>query len=50
MIFDKSILSRIHKLAYSDPTGTLESFYGTKNEQKDTHDNVIGVEIRTLST
>ena len=50
MIFDKSILFRSHKLADADPTGTLDSCSGTKNKQKNTQNNVIEVEVRTLST
>ena len=50
VIFDKFILSRSHKLADADPTGTLDSCYGTQNEQKNTQNNVIESEIRTLST
>ena len=50
VIFDKSILSRSHKLADADPTGTLDSCYGTQNEQKNTQNNVIEAEIITLST
>ena len=50
IILDKSILSRSHKLADADPTGTLDSCYGTQNEQKNTQNNVIEAEIITLST
>ena len=50
MVFDQSILSRSQKLADADPTGTLDSCFGTKNEQKNTHNNVIEAETRTLST
>ena len=41
VIFDKSILSRSHKLADADPTGVLNSCYGTKNEQKNTKNTLI---------
>ena len=50
MIFDKSILSRSHKLADADPKCTLDSCSGTQNEQKNTQNNVIEYGIRTLST
>ena len=50
VIFDKSILSRSHKLADADPADTLYSCSGTQNEQKNTQNTVIEVEIRTLST
>ena len=49
-IFDKSILSRSHKLAGADLTGTLDSCSGIQNEQKNTQNNVIQSETRTLST
>ena len=49
-IFNKSILYRSHKLSGVYPTGTLDSCYGTQNEQKNTQNTVIGVEIRILST
>ena len=49
-MFDKSILSKGQKLADADPAGTLDSCSGTKNEHKNTHNNVIEVENRTLST
>ena len=39
-----------HKLADADPAGTLDSCSGTQNEQKNTQNNVIEVELRTLST
>ena len=50
VIIEKYILSRIQKLADSDPAGNLDSWYGGGNEQKSTQINVIEVEIRTLST
>ena len=50
MIYDKSILSRSRKLADAEPTGTLDSCYGTQHEQKNIQNTVIEVEIRTLST
>ena len=50
MIFEKYNLSISHKLADADPAGTLDSFSGTQNEQNNTQDNVIEVEIRTLFT
>ena len=43
-------LSSSHKLVDADPVGTLDSFSGTQNEQKNTQNNVIEVEIITLST
>ena len=46
MIFDKSILSRSHKLSNVDPTGTLDSCSGTQNEQKNRQNNVIEAETR----
>ena len=46
MIFDKSILSRSHKLADADPIGTLDSCSGAQNEQKNIQNNVIEAEIR----
>ena len=48
MIFDKLILSRSHKLADEDPAGTLDSCSRTENEEKNTQNNVIEAEIRTL--
>ena len=50
VIFDKSILSSSHKLADADPACTLDSCYGTQKEQKNTHNNMIEAEIRTLYT
>ena len=50
VIFEKYILSSGHKLADVDPAGTLDSYSGTKNEQKNKQNNVIEVEIRTLFT
>ena len=50
MISDKSILSRSHKFADVDPARTLDSCSGTQHEQKNTQNNVIELEIRTLST
>ena len=49
VVFDKYILSRSHKLADSDHTGTLDSCSGTQNEQKNTQNNMIEAEIRTIS-
>ena len=49
VIFDKSILSRSHKLEDADPTGTVDSCSGKKYEQKNTHNNVVKDETRTLS-
>ena len=46
VIFEKYILSSCHKLVDADPAGTLDSCYGTKNEQKNTQNTVIEVEIR----
>ena len=46
MIFDKSILSRGHKLADVEPAGTLDSCSGTQNEQKNRQNNVIEAEVR----
>ena len=46
--FDKHILSRSHKLADAEPAGTLDSRSGTQNEQKNTQNTVIEVEIRIL--
>ena len=43
MIFVIYILSRSHKLAEADPAGTLESYYGTQNKQKNTQNTVIEV-------
>ena len=36
-----NILSISHKLADTDPSGTLDSCFGTKNDQKNTHNNII---------
>ena len=49
VIFEKYILSRSHKLAGAEPTGALDSCSGTQNEQKNTQNNLIEVEMRTLS-
>ena len=49
VIFEKYILSRSHKLAGVEPTGALDSCSGTQNEQKNTQNNLIEVEMRTLS-
>ena len=49
VIFYKYILSRSHKLADEDTAGTLDSCYGTQNEQKNIQNTVIEVEIKTLS-
>ena len=43
MILEKYILFRSHKMADEDPAGTLDSCYGTQNEQKNTQNNVIEV-------
>ena len=40
-IFNICILSGSYNLADADPAGTLESCSGTKNEQKNTHNNMI---------
>ena len=50
VFFEKSILSSSKKLADADPAGTLDSCSETQNEQKNTQNNVIEVEIRTLFT
>ena len=50
VIFDKYLLSRSHKFADADPAGTLDSCSGTQNDQKNTDNTVIEVEIRILST
>ena len=50
MVFDVYVLSIIHKLEGVYPAGTIDSCCGTQNEQKNTQNNVIEVEIRTLST
>ena len=50
VIFGKSILSSSRKMAYEESEGTLDLFSGTKNEQKITQNNVIELEIITLST
>ena len=50
VIFDKFILSSSNKLAGAYPSGTLDSCSGTQNKQKNTQNNVIEIEIRTLST
>ena len=47
--FGESILSSGNKLEDADPTGTLDSFYGTQNEHKNAQNNAIEVEIRNLS-
>ena len=41
MIFDKSILSRSHKLVDADSAGTLDSCFGTQNEQENTYNTAI---------
>ena len=46
MIFDKYILSRSPILAGEDRAGNTDSCYGTKNEQENTHNNVIEGDIR----
>ena len=48
MVFDKSILPSSHKFVDRNPAGTLDSLSGTQNEQKNTHNNLIEVEIITL--
>ena len=40
--FDNPILSSSTKFADTDSVGTLKSFSGAKNEQKNTQNNVIG--------
>ena len=49
VVFEKYIWSRSHKLVDVDLAGTLDSCSG-KNEQKNTHNSVIEVEIIKLST
>ena len=46
MIFDKSILSRSPILAGADCAGNAELYYGTQNEQENTQNNMIEVDIR----
>ena len=46
--FENNILSSSHKLKNAEHAGTLKSCSGTKNEQKNTHNNVIEVEIKAL--
>ena len=41
IIFDKYILFKNLKLADADPAGTLDSFSGTQNEQKNTQNTLI---------
>ena len=41
--FWKNILSISHKLADAEPEGILDSWFGTQNEQKNTHNTVIEV-------
>ena len=41
VVFDIYILSISDKLAGTDPTGTLDSWYGTQNKQKNTHNYVV---------
>ena len=48
VVFDQYILSGGHKLVDADPADTLDSCSGTKNEQKNTQNYVIEVEIKTL--
>ena len=50
VIPDESILSRSHKFADVDPALTLDSCSATKNEQKNTQNNVIRVKIITFCT
>ena len=50
VVFDISILYISHNLADADPAGTLDQCSGTQNEQKNTHNTVNEIEIRTLST
>ena len=50
MVFDKSILSRSHKLTDADPTGTLDSCSGAQNKQIHAHNTAIEVETRKLAT
>ena len=40
--FDEYILCSSTKLADADPSGTADSCYGTKNEQKNTQNDVVG--------
>ena len=50
VIFERYIISSSPKLADVDPEGKLDSCYGTQNQQKNTQNNVIKVEIIKLST
>ena len=50
VIFEKSLLSSSTKLVDAYPEGALDSWSGTKNEQKNTENNVIEGETRILST
>ena len=45
----KYILFGGHKFADADPTGSLDSCSGTKNEQKNNQNTVIEDKIRTFS-
>ena len=45
MVFDKSILYRSQISAGADHAGTVDSCYGTQNEQENTQNNVIKVDI-----
>ena len=45
-IFDKYILSVSPVLAVADRAGTASLWYGTQNEQENTHNNVIEGDIR----
>ena len=49
VIIKKSILCCSPKFRDKYPAGTLDSLSGTQNEQKNTHDNTIDRETRTLS-
>ena len=50
LFLKKYILSSSHKLADADPEGTLDSCTGIQNEHRSTQNNLIEVEIKTLST
>ena len=43
VVFEESILSRSPELVYADPEVALYLFSGTKNEQKNTQNNLIEV-------
>ena len=50
VIFDKSILSISTILVGADYSATVGSCYGTKNEEKNTHNNVVERNIRREMT